>query len=68
MYRNLIHAVVKMYRTEGPLAFYRGLAPTLVAVYPYAGMQFFFYNVLKKRLKSLDSISNGESESYCLFL
>ncbi|KAA0706415.1 Mitochondrial thiamine pyrophosphate carrier [Triplophysa tibetana] len=63
MYRNLIHAVVTMYRTEGPLAFYRGLAPTLVAVYPYAGMQFFFYDVLKKQLKSLDSKSNGSLHS-----
>ncbi|KAI7803585.1 mitochondrial thiamine pyrophosphate carrier [Triplophysa rosa] len=63
MYRNLRHAVVTMYRTEGPLAFYRGLAPTLVAVYPYAGMQFFFYNVLKKRLKPQDSKSNGSLHS-----
>lgn len=36
-----------MYRTEGALGFYRGLGPTLVAVFPYAGLQFFFYKVLK---------------------
>ncbi|KAL6102833.1 slc25a19 [Pungitius sinensis] len=50
VYRNLRHAVSTMCRSEGPLTFYRGLCPTLVAVFPYAGMQFFFYNVFKKLL------------------
>ncbi|XP_004071531.1 mitochondrial thiamine pyrophosphate carrier [Oryzias latipes] len=50
VYRNLRHAVSTMWRTEGPLTFFRGLSPTLVAVYPYAGLQFFFYNVSKKWL------------------
>nr|XP_040047162.1 mitochondrial thiamine pyrophosphate carrier [Gasterosteus aculeatus aculeatus] len=48
VYRNLRHAVFTMCRSEGPLTFYRGLCPTLVAVFPYAGMQFFFYNVFRK--------------------
>lgn len=48
MYSNLRHAVVKMWRSEGPLTFYRGLSPTLVAVFPYAGLQFFSYNVFKQ--------------------
>ncbi|KAM3864252.1 mitochondrial thiamine pyrophosphate carrier [Diretmus argenteus] len=47
VYRNLRHAVSKMYCTEGVVTFYRGLTPTLVAVFPYAGLQFFFYNVFK---------------------
>ncbi|XP_068435009.1 mitochondrial thiamine pyrophosphate carrier [Clinocottus analis] len=50
VYRNLRHAVSTMYRSEGVLTFYRGLCPTLVAVFPYAGLQFFFYNVFKKLL------------------
>lgn len=36
-----------MYRTEGPLVFYKGLNPTMIAIFPYAGFQFSFYNSLK---------------------
>ncbi|XP_042360766.1 mitochondrial thiamine pyrophosphate carrier [Plectropomus leopardus] len=50
VYRNLRHAVSTMCRSEGALTFYRGLSPTLMAVFPYAGLQFFFYNVFKKLL------------------
>ncbi|XP_061702419.1 mitochondrial thiamine pyrophosphate carrier [Syngnathoides biaculeatus] len=50
LYRNLTHGVRTMWRSEGALTFYRGLSPTLVAVFPYAGLQFFFYNVFKKML------------------
>ncbi|XP_022608295.1 mitochondrial thiamine pyrophosphate carrier isoform X1 [Seriola dumerili] len=50
VYRNLRHAVSAMCRSEGVLTFYRGLCPTLMAVFPYAGLQFFFYNVFKKLL------------------
>ncbi|XP_028267752.1 mitochondrial thiamine pyrophosphate carrier [Parambassis ranga] len=50
VYRNLRHAVSTMWRSEGTLTFYRGLSPTLMAVFPYAGLQFFFYNVFKKVL------------------
>ncbi|XP_068193416.1 mitochondrial thiamine pyrophosphate carrier [Antennarius striatus] len=48
VYHSLRHAVTTIYQTEGVLAFYRGLIPTLVAVFPYAGMQFFFYNIFIK--------------------
>ncbi|KFP56270.1 Mitochondrial thiamine pyrophosphate carrier, partial [Cariama cristata] len=47
-YHNLRHAVVTMYQTEGPRTFYRGLTPTIVAVFPYAGLQFSFYNILQR--------------------
>ncbi|NXT79327.1 TPC protein, partial [Zapornia atra] len=48
IYRSLRHAVVTMYRTEGPRTFYRGLTPTIIAIFPYAGLQFSFYNVLQQ--------------------
>ncbi|XP_029914047.1 mitochondrial thiamine pyrophosphate carrier [Myripristis murdjan] len=60
VYRNLRHAVSKMYRTEGALTFYRGLTPTLMAVFPYAGLQFFFYNVFKRLL--VPPPNSGKSE------
>ncbi|XP_035035565.1 mitochondrial thiamine pyrophosphate carrier isoform X2 [Hippoglossus stenolepis] len=50
VYRNMRHAVSTMCRSEGVLTFYRGLSPTLMAVFPYAGLQFFFYNVFKNVL------------------
>lgn len=62
-YPNLRHAVATMYHTEGVLSFYRGLAPTLVAVFPYAGLQFFFYNVLKKIIGPPAKDSGGNLKS-----
>ncbi|KAI3359249.1 hypothetical protein L3Q82_002769 [Scortum barcoo] len=50
VYINLRHAVSTMCRSEGVLTFYRGLSPTLMAVFPYAGLQFFSYNIFKKLL------------------
>lgn len=47
VYKTLRAAVATMYRTEGPLVFYKGLNPTLIAIFPYAGFQFSFYNSLK---------------------
>ncbi|KAM5125169.1 mitochondrial thiamine pyrophosphate carrier [Mantella aurantiaca] len=37
-----------MYRKEGVVTFYRGLAPSLLAVFPYAGLQFSSYNLLQR--------------------
>ncbi|XP_030064147.1 MIF4G domain-containing protein isoform X2 [Microcaecilia unicolor] len=48
IYKTLRQAIVTMYKTEGPLTFYRGLTPTMIAIFPYAGFQFSFYNVLKR--------------------
>ncbi|XP_042689047.1 mitochondrial thiamine pyrophosphate carrier isoform X2 [Centrocercus urophasianus] len=48
IYQNLHHAVMTMYQTEGPRTFYRGLTPTIIAVFPYAGFQFSFYNILQQ--------------------
>lgn len=48
VYKTLRAAVAAMYRTEGPSVFYKGLNPTLIAIFPYAGFQFSFYNSLKR--------------------
>ncbi|NXU72395.1 TPC protein, partial [Oreotrochilus melanogaster] len=48
IYHSLRHAVLTMYRTEGPQTFYRGLTPTIIAIFPYAGLQFYFYNILQQ--------------------
>uniref|UniRef100_A0A8C6TX25 Mitochondrial thiamine pyrophosphate carrier n=1 Tax=Neogobius melanostomus TaxID=47308 RepID=A0A8C6TX25_9GOBI len=66
IYRNLRHAVFTMCRSEGMPTFYRGLSPTLVAVFPYAGLQFFFYNVFKKMLSPTPKAghSGGNLQSF----
>ncbi|XP_068119092.1 mitochondrial thiamine pyrophosphate carrier isoform X2 [Hyperolius riggenbachi] len=48
VYKTLCHAIVTMFRTEGFFTFYRGLCPTLLAVFPYAGLQFSSYNLFKR--------------------
>ncbi|KAM3597386.1 uncharacterized protein V6R79_003973 [Siganus canaliculatus] len=59
VYTSLRQAVLKMWRTEGILTFYRGLSPTLIAVFPYAGMQFFWYNVFKTLLTPPSKTGNS---------
>ncbi|KAM9346009.1 mitochondrial thiamine pyrophosphate carrier [Symphorus nematophorus] len=59
VYTNLRHAVSTMCRTEGVLTFYRGLSPTLLAVFPYAGLQFFSYNVFKQLLAPTPKAGNS---------
>ncbi|XP_008286272.1 mitochondrial thiamine pyrophosphate carrier isoform X2 [Stegastes partitus] len=59
VYRNLRQAVTTMWRSEGVLTFYRGLSPTLMAVFPYAGLQFFFYNVFKQLLAPPPTAGNS---------
>ncbi|XP_021491284.1 mitochondrial thiamine pyrophosphate carrier isoform X1 [Meriones unguiculatus] len=48
IYSTLRKAIRTMYKTEGPLVFYKGLAPTMMAIFPYAGLQFSFYRSLKR--------------------
>ncbi|KAI8512259.1 hypothetical protein Bbelb_088980 [Branchiostoma belcheri] len=40
VYRSIPQAVGSMWREGGPRTFYRGLTPTLVQIFPYAGFQF----------------------------
>ncbi|XP_056406247.1 mitochondrial thiamine pyrophosphate carrier isoform X2 [Hyla sarda] len=48
VYKTLRQAIVTMYTTEGAFTFYRGLCPTLLAVFPYAGLQFSSFNLLQR--------------------
>lgn len=42
--------MVTIVRTEGPLALYKGLAPTLIGIAPYAALNFALYDLAKKHL------------------
>ncbi|KAK2143597.1 hypothetical protein LSH36_827g00062 [Paralvinella palmiformis] len=48
MYSTLVEVFLKIYRTEGLSTLYRGYAPTVIGVIPYAGTSFFTYETLKK--------------------
>eukprot|EP00878_Enallax_costatus_P046013 GHUV01055581.1.p1 GENE.GHUV01055581.1~~GHUV01055581.1.p1 ORF type:complete len:258 (+),score=54.84 GHUV01055581.1:106-879(+) len=47
-YKGAIDAASSMVRTEGVKSFYKGLAPTLVGIAPYAALNFASYDLLKK--------------------
>eukprot|EP00117_Sycon_ciliatum_P014595 scpid58251/ scgid4761/ Mitochondrial thiamine pyrophosphate carrier; Solute carrier family 25 member 19 len=46
VYTSLHQGVLHVWRNEGALAFYRGLSPTLLLVFPQTGLQFSIYHSL----------------------
>ncbi|KAL3701264.1 hypothetical protein R1sor_019286 [Riccia sorocarpa] len=48
VYDNLLHAMVKICKEEGPKELYRGLTPSLIGVMPYAATNYFAYDTLRK--------------------
>nr|XP_033812262.1 mitochondrial coenzyme A transporter SLC25A42 [Geotrypetes seraphini]XP_033812263.1 mitochondrial coenzyme A transporter SLC25A42 [Geotrypetes seraphini]XP_033812264.1 mitochondrial coenzyme A transporter SLC25A42 [Geotrypetes seraphini] len=48
MYCNIIHVFIRISQEEGLQTLYRGFAPTILGVIPYAGLSFFTYETLKK--------------------
>lgn len=60
IYRNTFHATHCMYKEAGVRTFYKGLLPTLIQVYPYAGFQFAFYAFLNKIWRSVFKQTTSE--------
>nr|XP_057924961.1 mitochondrial coenzyme A transporter SLC25A42 [Doryrhamphus excisus] len=60
MYSNILHVFVRISREEGLKTLYRGFAPTILGVVPYAGLSFFTYETLKK----LHAENSGRPEPY----
>ncbi|GMS85866.1 hypothetical protein PENTCL1PPCAC_8041, partial [Pristionchus entomophagus] len=50
-YSGLVNVIVKSYRTEGPLALYRGIWPSLIGVAMYGGLAFYTVDTLKLMYK-----------------
>ncbi|GMI89239.1 hypothetical protein HRI_002593200 [Hibiscus trionum] len=46
-YKNLLDAIAKIVRAEGPRGLYRGLTPSLIGVVPYAASNYFAYDTLR---------------------
>jgi len=47
-YRSIFSVFRKMAVEEGAWSLYRGFAPTMIGIIPYAGTSFFVYETLKK--------------------
>ncbi|GLU10276.1 hypothetical protein SLE2022_270950 [Rubroshorea leprosula] len=64
VYNGILDAFVKILRSEGPGELYRGLAPSLIGVIPYAATNYFAYDSLKKtyrRVFKQEKIGNIET-------
>ncbi|GMI92856.1 EMBRYO DEFECTIVE 104, suppressor of high stearate content 1, SODIUM HYPERSENSITIVE 1 [Hibiscus trionum] len=48
MYDGILDAFLKILQKEGPAELYRGLAPSLIGVIPYAATNYFAYDTLRK--------------------
>ncbi|CAH2077232.1 unnamed protein product [Thlaspi arvense] len=64
VYKGIFDAFVKIIREEGPTELYRGLAPSLIGVVPYAATNYFAYDSLRKAYRSVskqEKIGNIET-------
>lgn len=48
-FKSIPDALSEVYRNSGIAGLYRGLGPTLIAMFPYVGVEFMVYETLKKR-------------------
>lgn len=51
VYKNSLHALMKIVGEEGAAELYRGLVPSLIGVVPYAATNYFVYDTLRKAYK-----------------
>ncbi|KAE8665334.1 Adenine nucleotide transporter BT1 [Hibiscus syriacus] len=64
MYDGILDAFLKILRKEGPAELYRGLAPSLIGVIPYAATNYFAYDSLRRLYRKIskeEKIGNIET-------
>lgn len=64
VYDGIFDAFLKILREEGPAELYRGLAPSLIGVIPYAATNYFAYDTLRKAYRKIfkqEKIGNIET-------
>ncbi|EXB96787.1 Protein brittle-1 [Morus notabilis] len=64
VYNGLLDAFLKIVKEEGPAELYRGLAPSIVGVIPYAATNYFAYDTLRKAYRKFfkqEKIGNIET-------
>ncbi|KAL1808837.1 hypothetical protein DCAR_0728361 [Daucus carota subsp. sativus] len=49
-YKGILDCFSKTYRGAGFRGLYRGVAPSLYGIFPYAGLKFYFYEEMKSRV------------------
>ncbi|KAL1122680.1 hypothetical protein AAG570_003007, partial [Ranatra chinensis] len=57
-YHTLVEVFVRIWKEEGPFAFYKGYLPTILGVIPYAGVSFYTYGTLKNYITEKYGQSN----------
>ncbi|KAK2398075.1 Mitochondrial substrate carrier family protein [Trifolium repens] len=50
VYRGIRDCLSKTYKEGGVRGLYRGVAPTLFGIFPYAGLKFYFYEEMKRHV------------------
>jgi hypothetical protein len=53
-YNGMIDCFRKVYKNEGPLAFYKGLTPLLIKIFPSSGVFFCSYEASLRLLNQYD--------------
>ncbi|KAJ7969484.1 Mitochondrial carrier protein [Quillaja saponaria] len=48
VYRGILDCFSKTYKEGGIRGLYRGVAPTIYGIFPYAGLKFYFYEEMKR--------------------
>ena len=49
-YRGMLHCMSTVVKSEGPLALYKGMLPSLIGIIPYAGIDLAIYEVINNLL------------------
>ncbi|OMO91621.1 Mitochondrial carrier protein [Corchorus olitorius] len=50
VYKGILDCFSKTYRGSGLRGLYRGVAPSLYGIFPYAGLKFYFYEEMKRHV------------------
>lgn len=50
LYKGILHCFSKTYKEAGIRGLYRGVAPSLYGIFPYAGLKFYFYEEMKRHV------------------
>ena len=60
-YRGIVHTIRTMAREEGVRSLYRGFAPKIIGIFPYAGLNFGTFESLKEYAPSPDHLKPGSA-------
>ncbi|GER25162.1 mitochondrial substrate carrier family protein [Striga asiatica] len=50
VYKGIRHCFSSIYKEAGLRGLYRGVAPSLYGIFPYAGLKFYFYEEMKRHV------------------